>query len=320
MPDEEIENEKVEDKDILKVLNILKSNGDYGSMLKSYCYLRDSKQKDLYPQEKAHAFLFMRQYLDEIGNVLLNNKDNNTRRYAIEFLIEVGNEKSLRFLSESLLVEKEESLLDMITDGLLNSKRPYEINQILVDYIGYASGRRFECLIKIISDMEDPYLLKDALSKTKKRCPIGHERCVEDITLSNSFFVGHKFSKEKIDDLRPYINEAVKTAIGDDCKPYYADDEMREGLFCKICGKIQSTKFGIYDISVQCDTCHTSNPNVMVEIGMSFAFGKSIVLIVKKGSRVPSDLEWMERIEYGSYKELKEELIAKLPGKLGSVR
>lgn len=158
--------------------------------------------------------------------------------------------------------------------------------------------------------------MKDALSKTKKRCPIGHERCVEDITLSNSFFVGHKFSKEKIDDLRPYINEAVKTAIGDDCKPYYADDEMREGLFCKICGKIQSTKFGIYDISVQCDTCHTSNPNVMVEIGMSFAFGKSIVLIVKKGSRVPSDLEWMERIEYGSYKELKEGLIAKLPGKL----
>lgn len=124
MPDEEIGNKKTED--IVEILKLLRSNGDYGSMLKSYCYLRDSKQKDLYPQEKAHAFLFMRQYLDEIGNVLLNNKDNNTGRYAIEFLIEVENEKSLQFLSKALLLEKEESLLEMITDGLLNSKRPNE--------------------------------------------------------------------------------------------------------------------------------------------------------------------------------------------------
>lgn len=144
---------------------------------------------------------------------------------------------------------------------------------------------------------------------------MGHKKCSEDITPLNSFFVGHRFSTNKKDDLRHSINCAIRRVI-EDCFPYYADDELGRGLFCKICHKIQSTRFGIYDISGEAEKSFAPNPNVMLELGLSLAFGKATIIIMEAGQEPPLDLKWSEIIFYESYKKLEEDLIKKLPGAL----
>lgn len=55
------------------------------------------------------------------------------------------------------------------------------------------------------------------------------------------------------------------------------------------------------------------NPNVMLELGMSLAFGKKTIIIIEYGHKLPSDLIRTETIFYQDYKDLEEQLKAKIP-------
>lgn len=116
------------------------------------------------------------------------------------------------------------------------------------------------------------------------------------------YFVAHAFSKEKIDDLRSAIEASLEEFH---LKPYYADQEIRsQHILCKICEKIRSSRFGIFKIS-------DLNPNVTLELGMAYGSGKNALLIAKKGSEIPADLDGMDRLEYESLKDLTEKLRTK---------
>lgn len=134
-------------------------------------------------------------------------------------------------------------------------------------------------------------------------CPLIGSECTKYIEpQENMYFVAHAFSKEKIDDLRSAIEGSLEEFH---LKPYYADQEIRsQHILCKICEKIRSSRFGIFEISDQ-------NPNVTLELGMAYGSGKNALLIAKKGSEIPADLDGMDRLEYESLKDLTEKLRTK---------
>lgn len=125
--------------------------------------------------------------------------------------------------------------------------------------------------------------------------------------------------------VRPHINKAV-SAFDGACVPYYADVDMAGDFFCKICRRIQSTRFGIYDISVDdalsllsryLSKCRYPNPNVMLELGMALAFGKKTIIIMKQGQRPPSDLTRTDILFYTTPYHLETRLAERLPQVLG---
>lgn len=121
------------------------------------------------------------------------------------------------------------------------------------------------------------------------------------------YFVAHKFTEQEKDDLRVAIENAFK---GNKLNPSYADNEVRESgthILDKIIKKINETKFGIFDIT-------DGNPNVCLELGIAKGLGRPFYIICHKNSinNIPSDLKGLDRIEYGSYKELTRNIKEKI--------
>ena len=135
-------------------------------------------------------------------------------------------------------------------------------------------------------------------------CPLTGSKCEKYIeTQPNMYFVAHAFTKENKDDLRGAIEKALKDFY---LEPYYADQEIRsQHILCKICEKIRCSKFGIFDISDE-------NSNVTLELGMAWGFGNKALLITKSGSKIPADLEGLDRLEYASFIDLTEKLRTKI--------
>jgi hypothetical protein len=119
------------------------------------------------------------------------------------------------------------------------------------------------------------------------------------------YFVAHEFSAEKKDDLRGAIENAL---AGLGLTPYYADNELRQGhIFTdKILPEIRHTRFGIYDVS------NPRKANVFMELGAAIAMEKPYFIICRCGTKLPSDVLGLDRIEYESYVHLTRELKAKV--------
>jgi len=122
---------------------------------------------------------------------------------------------------------------------------------------------------------------------------------------SQHYFVAHEFTPEKTDDLRRAIDEAL---AGSGLTPYYADNEVRQGhiFMDKILPKIRATRFGIYDLS------NPEKPNVFMELGAAIGMGKPYFIICRQGTKLPSDVLGLDRIEYDSYVDLTGQLKAKV--------
>lgn len=135
-------------------------------------------------------------------------------------------------------------------------------------------------------------------------CPLTGSKCEKYIeTQPNMYFVAHAFTKESKDDLRGAIENALKDF---NFEPYYADQEIRsQHILCKICEKIQCSNFGIFDIS-------DKNPNVTLELGMAWGLGMKALLIAKSGSKIPADLDGLDRLEYVSFRDLTKKLRTKI--------
>jgi hypothetical protein len=127
---------------------------------------------------------------------------------------------------------------------------------------------------------------------------------------SQQYFVAHEFSRAEVDDLRKAIAKAL---AGSGLRAYYADNEVREGHIFKdkILPKIGATRFGIYDVS------NPEKPNVFMELGAAMGMGKPYFIICRRGTKLPSDVQGLDRIEYESYSHLTRELKAKVSGGSG---
>jgi len=119
------------------------------------------------------------------------------------------------------------------------------------------------------------------------------------------YFVAYDFKIPDRDDL---VN-AIKVAFeGTSLNGYYADLEIKANgkhIFNKIEEMIQSTEFGLYEIS-------TNNQNVSLELGLAKGAKKRFYILAKKGTLIPSDLQGMDRIEYSDYNQLTEVIRQKI--------
>jgi CheY-like chemotaxis protein len=85
-------------------------------------------------------------------------------------------------------------------------------------------------------------------------------------------------------------------------KSWFADEDKKTGdISCKICGTLQSCRFAIMDIS-------GLNPNVCIEVGLAYGYGKHVILLKNKQTRAPSYLAGIEYVEYTSTESLKGKL------------
>lgn len=101
----------------------------------------------------------------------------------------------------------------------------------------------------------------------------------------------------------------IKAALQElNYEPLRADEKpvLGRDLMCNICRFIQESVFGIVDIT-------DWNPNVLLELGMMFGWGRTAVIIKHEKSKVPSDLRGALYVEYASVSSLKDKLISGLP-------
>ena len=113
-------------------------------------------------------------------------------------------------------------------------------------------------------------------------------------------FVGHVFSQDQIDDLRPAI---AKSFEGNDINLWFADDYLSGGhVFDKISGAIDRSFICIFELS------DANKPNVFLELGYALGKNKPCFFLLRKGNSMPSDLQGFDRIEYESMKQVTEKL------------
>jgi len=113
------------------------------------------------------------------------------------------------------------------------------------------------------------------------------------------YFVAYDFNIPDKDDLIKAIKMAFE---GTSMTGYYADLEVKANgkhIFNKIEEMIHFTEFGLYEIS-------TNNQNVSLELGLAKGAKKRFYILAKKGTLIPSDLQGMDRIQYGDYQQLTE--------------
>jgi len=126
-------------------------------------------------------------------------------------------------------------------------------------------------------------------------CQLTGGRCAHlPITVElNSFFVSEPYDEER-EQREAVIKEAIEGF------PSIISDHkiMNIALTCKVCHQIQSSEFGIVDIS-------GCNPNVLIELGMLYGFSKPTIILLKKGEHpefdVPSNIKGIEQIRYENF-------------------
>jgi len=130
-------------------------------------------------------------------------------------------------------------------------------------------------------------------------CPLTSRICSVEIKNDpNLVFIAMPIRPEYED-----VFKSIENVLSEfNFRAWIAQREPRRGhILCKICEKIQTSGLGIFEIT-------DLSPNVMLELGLSYGVGKSILLITKFIEKVPSDLRGLEVIEYRNLGELERHL------------
>lgn len=128
---------------------------------------------------------------------------------------------------------------------------------------------------------------------------LGIERCPMDPPFKrNRVFIAMPFDNTYFDSYQYGIIPALNS-LG--FEHYRADEEITtKDIMCKICNQIQSCGLVIINIS-------GLNPNVMLEQGMAYGLGKSVI-IKDKTTNAISDIGCLEYIEYEHAHDLMQKL------------
>jgi len=118
--------------------------------------------------------------------------------------------------------------------------------------------------------------------------------------IPNSFFIAEPYDAERISR-----ENAIKKALRGYPVTIADENAMNIAITCKICHEIQSTQFGIVDIT-------GLNENVLIELGMLYGFNKPVVILVKDNQKtqieIPSNVIGIEQVRYKDYPELTTKL------------
>ena len=162
--------------------------------------------------------------------------------------------------------------------------------------------------IKVESDIECERLKSKEVQtpnhQMRKCFKLGLEQCpMNPPFCRNKVFVAMPFDNVYLDSYNYGIVPALNS-LG--LEHYRADNEIsNKDIMCKICNQIQSCGLAIINIS-------GLNPNVMLEHGMAYGLGKSVIIIKDKATKAISDIGCLEYIEYEHAYDLMQKLCATL--------
>lgn len=140
----------------------------------------------------------------------------------------------------------------------------------------------------------------------KLRCFKTGGDCTRDIRVKpNQVFVAMPYSWDKL-NMSDVYEFGIKGALQElGYEPLRADEVfLGRDLMCNICQHIQESPVGVVDIS-------DWNPNVLLELGMMYGWGKTVILLKygQSDTHLPADLRGMLYLEYDSVRSLKAKLI-----------
>jgi tetratricopeptide (TPR) repeat protein len=152
--------------------------------------------------------------------------------------------------------------------------------------------------------------------RTISYCPLTGGSCnkkePEIRVRENTFFLAEPFQPEKNKERREWaLRNVIDNAFGKDFSRHnlrIADKEPKEpAIFCDICRMIQSSAYGIVDIT-------GLNPNVLLELGMMFSLAKPVCILVEKKEekdlkeKLPSDILGRRVVPYEDFTEIEMKL------------
>jgi hypothetical protein len=157
-----------------------------------------------------------------------------------------------------------------------------------------------QALTKIKSETEVPPSVPRVAPLERREARITKQQ----VAAGSQYFVGHQLASENTDAWRGVI-ASVFNPLG--YEPYYADvgaDKVIEGqsLLLKICQRIFSTSFGIFDLS-------SGDPNGYLELGIALGLNRPIIATAKEEASLPRVLGERYVIRYADHSDLA----AKLP-------
>jgi CheY-like chemotaxis protein len=133
------------------------------------------------------------------------------------------------------------------------------------------------------------------------------QACLHNFSFQpNLVFVGMPFA------LNDVYEHAIKPTIESFSLVSWRADEARNTLDigCKICAALQSCRFTVMDISVP-------NPNVGIEIGLAYGYGKKVILLRNRNAPdPPADLAGIEYAPYTDINSLRKILSQYIEGLL----
>lgn len=150
-------------------------------------------------------------------------------------------------------------------------------------------------------------LVKKAYDTLQKfRCFKTGGDCTRDIAVNpNQVFVAMPYGSDKL-DMSDMYELGIKGALQElGYDPLRADEVfLGRDLMCNICQHIQESPVSVVDIS-------DWNPNVLLELGMIYGWGRTAILLKYKKSNidVPVDLLGMLYLEYDSVRSLRAKLV-----------
>jgi len=159
--------------------------------------------------------------------------------------------------------------------------------------------------MELVNDMIDSEQMKNVnhhvpTNQMRKCLKLNVEGCPKKPNLDkNKVFVGMPFDNKYLDSYEYGIKLALES-LG--LRAYKANDQIsNQDIMCKICEEMQICKYLIFNVS-------GLNPNVMLELGLSYGLGKNTIIVKDKETRMISDISNIEYIEYSHAGELNEKL------------
>ena len=127
----------------------------------------------------------------------------------------------------------------------------------------------------------------------------------------DTFFLAEPFQPKEERERRELV---VSNILKETLDSKYSADALRFGdkdpqnaISCDICRLLQSSAYGIADIS-------GANPNVLIELGMMLSLGKPVFVLCKKleeenlRAQIPLDIVWKRVVPYEEFIDIQPEL------------
>lgn len=139
-------------------------------------------------------------------------------------------------------------------------------------------------------------------------CYIQDKQCKRHNAIQNQTYLIADTRSSSAPDFR---NAVIRACESSALRPVFLGQSADIGpLLCQSCEQVQTTAFGVYDI------CQDSAADVFLTLGLAIGFDAPYVLLIEKGTEVPSSLKGLDSFQYEAFADIEQNLADKIRGLL----